>query len=133
MHQFLNVLLTLAFQDSDAVSAAADTAAESVETATKVAEAAENAAPGSGFTGFLILVGILALIVVPFVLGQLIANAMKVKEWGMRIGVCLFALVLGGHSLCFLPDCREAFERYRSPWDRPEGWHQYGVSGEERR
>ena len=95
MHQFLNGLLTLAFQDSDAVSAAADTAAESVETATKVAEAAENAAPGSGFTGFLILVGILALIVVPFVLGQLIANAMKVKEWGMRIGVCLFALVLG--------------------------------------
>ena len=95
MHQFLNGLLTLAFQDADAVKAAADTATEVVETASNVAEAAETASPGSGLTGFLILIGIIALIVVPFVLGQLIANALKVKDWGMRIGVCMFAFVLG--------------------------------------
>ncbi|MCA9033612.1 MAG: protein translocase subunit SecD [Planctomycetaceae bacterium] len=46
-------------------------------------------------TGVLVLFGVLALIVLPFVLGQLLANALKVKEWGFRIGVSLFALVLG--------------------------------------
>ncbi|MEZ6039933.1 MAG: protein translocase subunit SecD [Planctomycetaceae bacterium] len=95
MYQFLNGLLTLALQDSEAVAAAADTAAEALETASKVAETTEAAAPSSGMTGVLVLFGVLALIVLPFVLGQLLANALKVKEWGFRIGVSLFALVLG--------------------------------------
>lgn len=99
MHSFLNGLLTLAMQDNQAISGttgtAAEAAAEAVETTTKAAEAVETATGNSGLGSLLVLIGVFALVILPFVLGQLLANALRFKEWGMRIGVCLFALVLG--------------------------------------
>ncbi len=98
MHSFLNGLLTLAIQDSATSTAEKSDAAEAVNTATtaaaEAAGAAEAASGGSGLGSFLLLIGALALIIMPFVIGQLLANAMRVKEWGFRIGVCLFAVVM---------------------------------------
>ena len=116
MHRFLNGLLTLATQDSpatpkatdpasgtsaaaspliDAASGLGDKAAEVAEAASKTAEAVDAASGGSGWGGLLILVLVIAVVILPFVFGQLIANALKVREWGFRCGISLFALTLG--------------------------------------
>lgn len=52
-------------------------------------------AGGSGWRGLLIFLGVFAVVILPFVFGQMLANSLKVKDWGMRFGISLFALVLG--------------------------------------
>lgn len=98
MHSLLNGLLTLAFQDKETITGTTGSAAEAIENASNAVSQATEAAEasgGSGLSGVLLLVGIIALVVLPFVFGQLIANALKVRDWGLRFGVCLFALVMG--------------------------------------
>lgn len=72
---------------------------ESLEKATKVAgevagEAAEKVADATtqGDLSSMKLLFVLAAIILPFVIGHLIASWLKMKEDGMRISTCLFAL-----------------------------------------
>lgn len=67
------------------------------ETATKVAEVAAAVASTTptGTPLWIVLLALVALIVLPFVIGQWLATALKVKDMGNRIGVVLFALAIG--------------------------------------
>jgi SecD/SecF fusion protein len=49
----------------------------------------------SAWRGMLLLLEILAILVLPFIVGNLIAQAMRVKEMGFRMGVVLLALTIG--------------------------------------
>jgi SecD/SecF fusion protein len=72
---------------------AQDKTAETVE---KVAEtAAETAANTEGGNGLIILAVLFLVFVLPFVLGTLIARALKLKDLSGRISVVLFTLVFG--------------------------------------
>lgn len=64
------------------------------ETGSEVAQAAAEQA-ATGISPFLVLLIVAAVLILPFVIGQLIANALKLKEFGFRIGVVLFAITLG--------------------------------------
>ncbi len=44
---------------------------------------------------WVVLLSLVALIVLPFVIGQWLANVLKVKDMGNRIGMVLFALAIG--------------------------------------
>jgi len=62
------------------------------EEAIQAVEEVAASTSGAGWLTFLILVAILVL---PFVLGTVIANALKLKEYATKIGIVLFALTLG--------------------------------------
>ena len=62
------------------------------DVATKGAEAAKAAEAGSGGVA-LKLFFVLAVLILPFVLGQLIASALKMKADATRISTCLFAFM----------------------------------------
>lgn len=88
MAHLLNSMLTLALQEAET---AADAAAEST------AAAADAAASGgaSGLTQFLLVIAVLAILILPFVVGSLIARFLQVRDWSVRIGVTLLAITLG--------------------------------------
>ena len=75
MNPMLNSLSLLAFQD------------------TPVSDGA--AAESSGMGGWLVFAIVLAMLIVPFVAGQLIANALRLKDLGLKMGIILFAFTLG--------------------------------------
>ncbi|MCA9057379.1 MAG: hypothetical protein KDA85_02730, partial [Planctomycetaceae bacterium] len=87
---------TTSEQTTDPASAPADTDT-SEQTSETVAQ--EPTAPGtpeaSGPNEFLVLLAVILVLVVPFVLGRVIAGALKVQDWWVRIGTCLLALTLG--------------------------------------
>ena len=60
-----------------------------VDAANKAAEVGE-AAPTASVVPKLLFV--LAVLILPFVLGHLLASVLKLKDDGMRISTCLFAL-----------------------------------------
>lgn len=88
-------------------AAASDTSGDAVTSSdtVKVIEQATEGKPveegekagssSSGAKGFLTLLAVMAILFLPFILGQLLANSLEAKEWGLRIGVCLFAFVAG--------------------------------------
>ena len=87
MFDMLSGVLSLAVQD-EVTAAAAEVAAKVAETAPV---AGQSALLGGGAI-FAIFVGGLIL---AFVLGVVIAKAIKMNDWGLRIGVCLAALAIG--------------------------------------
>ncbi|QDU39115.1 bifunctional preprotein translocase subunit SecD/SecF [Maioricimonas rarisocia] len=64
------------------------------EAGSEVAEAAAEQA-ATGLPPFVALLIVIAVLVLPFVIGQLLANALKLKDLGFRMGVVLFAVTLG--------------------------------------
>lgn len=85
-----NTLFTLAVQASDAP---AENAEKVVETAQEVADAtAATAGDGGGVVVAMLLLKVVAILVLPLILGGVIARALKLKEYGGRIGACLLAL-----------------------------------------
>ncbi|MFG0335590.1 MAG: protein translocase subunit SecD [Maioricimonas sp. JB049] len=64
------------------------------EAGSEVAQAATEQA-ATGLPPFVALLIVIAVLVLPFVIGQLIANALKLKDLGFRMGVVLFAITLG--------------------------------------
>ena len=68
--------------------------AAATETTAKVAEVAAATTP-SGTPLWVVLLSLVALIVLPFMIGQWLANVLKVKDMGNRIGMVLFALAIG--------------------------------------
>ncbi len=90
----LNGLLAFAFQDSQVSASGGDAAAEAADVATQAAEATKAAA-ASGPNVMLIMLLVVAVLVVPFVLGHFLANALRLRDFGFRIGVALLALCLG--------------------------------------
>lgn len=54
-----------------------------------------TAAEDDGMAGWLVFLIIVAVLALPFVLGNAIASALKLKDLGSRIGVVLLALTLG--------------------------------------
>lgn len=91
MFDSLNGLLTLALQELESTEVAAETAKVAADAAEVAREVEGNAALG----GTMLAVTILLVIIGPFVLGGIIANALKVREWAFRFGLCLFAFTLG--------------------------------------
>ena len=67
-------------------------AEEGVKTAVA---AATTTSPPTGTPLWVVLLSLVALIVLPFVIGQWLANVLKVKDMGNRFGIVLFALVIG--------------------------------------
>ncbi|MEX0717667.1 MAG: protein translocase subunit SecD [Planctomycetaceae bacterium] len=60
------------------------------------ADAARTAADGeTGTSGWLIFLLVVALVVLPFVIGSMLATALRMKDSATRFGVVLFALTLG--------------------------------------
>src|SRR5262245_53734387 len=86
MNPFGMNLLLLAQEGSQAAAATADPAVSAGS------QAAETT--GSALAGWITLLVVLAVLILPFVVANLIANALKVKEMATRIGVSLFALTL---------------------------------------
>ncbi|MFO1094260.1 MAG: protein translocase subunit SecD [Planctomycetaceae bacterium] len=88
--------MLLAFQESvtktvDAAGVAADTLAKATESG---APAATNVA-SSGTSGWLIFLTVIAMLVLPFVIGQALAKLLRLKDLSSKIGIVLFALTLG--------------------------------------
>ena len=92
MLDLFNGMLTLAFQDGDAATEATDAATQAAETAT---DAAQNSGINSTMGIIMLLAAILLVVIGPFVVGAVLSGILKVKEWGFRFGVALFALTLG--------------------------------------
>ncbi|MCA9028005.1 MAG: protein translocase subunit SecD [Planctomycetaceae bacterium] len=63
------------------------------EAGSDAVEVAKTAAPG--LPGWVMILMILAIVILPFVLGQLIERALKLKDVAFRIGLVLFAITLG--------------------------------------
>ena len=83
----------LLLQAADAVGEALDVpGAELIDKAGEAAGAAEEVADAAGGSGsYIKLLFALATIALPFVVGGMLASALKLKDMGMRLGVCLFA------------------------------------------
>lgn len=66
------------------------------ETTVSAAEAASGASAhaASNISGWLVLLIVLAVVVVPFVLGSLLANALRMKEYATKLGIIFFTIVL---------------------------------------
>lgn len=82
----------LAFQESvssapDAAPAATDTVIKAVETATPAAD--------SGGGVWIVFLTVIAMLILPFVIGQGLANLLRLKDLGFKLGTVLFALTLG--------------------------------------
>lgn len=88
----LTAIRTLAVQSGDVVAEAADAAVENADAVAEKVDAVADAATIGGGSAFAIFVGGL---VGAFVLGAVIARALKVTDWSIRIGVCLAALAFG--------------------------------------
>jgi SecD/SecF fusion protein len=70
--------------------------AQGESTAAKAAQVVSAAPePSGGLAGWMVLLIVLAVLVLPFVIGQLIANALKLKDLSFKIGITLFSLTLG--------------------------------------
>jgi len=61
----------------------------------EVVEPGVQAAEEGGVNGWIVLLVLVLVLVGPFLIGQLIANALKLKDLGFRMGVVLFAITLG--------------------------------------
>lgn len=97
MNPFGMNLLLLAQEASQSTAAQAPAAPATAAQATETAVTAGNdatAATGSALAGWITFLVVLAVLVLPFVVANLIANALKVKEMATRIGISLFALTL---------------------------------------
>jgi SecD/SecF fusion protein len=90
MFQTMTYLMTLATQDAEA---AAEKTAEVVEAASEATEVVPAGAPWYVQAG--VLLGVVAVMFGPFILGSFIAKALRVQDWALRIGVSLFAVTLG--------------------------------------
>ncbi|MFN9235815.1 MAG: protein translocase subunit SecD [Planctomyces sp.] len=77
------------------VTAPADatTAAAAGEVTTSEEKSLPPAATGPG--GFVILLLVLAILILPFVIGSFVAKSLNVPEWSSRIGVVILTLLLG--------------------------------------
>ncbi len=69
-------------------------AQEAAAGATEAVKAAVVTA-STGTPIWVVLLSLVALIVLPFMIGQWVANALKVKDMGNRIGIVLFAIAIG--------------------------------------
>ncbi|MFN9047396.1 MAG: protein translocase subunit SecD, partial [Planctomyces sp.] len=80
---------------SPPVTAPADatTAAAAGEVTTSEEKSLPPAATGPG--GFVILLLVLAILILPFVIGSFVAKSLNVPEWSSRIGVVILTLLLG--------------------------------------
>jgi len=90
MFEILSGVLTLAIQEGDLSSAAAELANE-VPVPAEAPEAVSTALLGGGTIFGIFVCGLIAA----FVLGAFVAKAMKVTDWGFRFGVCFAALAIG--------------------------------------
>jgi SecD/SecF fusion protein len=90
MFQTMTYLMTLATQDAEA---AAEKTAEVVEAASEASEVVPAGSPW--YVQFAVLLGVVAIMFGPFILGSVIAKALRVQDWALRIGVSLFAVTLG--------------------------------------
>jgi len=84
--------LLLAFQET------VEKAAEAAPTVTQtVIKSVESTAPAveEGLAGWMVFLIVIAMLVLPFVIGQGIANALRLKDLSTKIGIVLFALTLG--------------------------------------
>lgn len=83
--------------------------------------------------GWLKLVVTIAVFVLPFVVGNLIGRALRVKEWSQRIGVVLLSATLGvlPFAYQYLAGYYEqaAYERRVASWD--ERGERFQVSDED--
>ncbi len=70
-------------------------AEEGAKTAAAAAAAATSTTTSTGTPLWIVLLSLVAMIVLPFVIGQWLANTLKVKDMGNRFGIVLFALVIG--------------------------------------
>ncbi len=77
------------------VTAPADatTAAAAGEVTTSEEKSLPPAATGPG--GFVILLLVLSILILPFVIGSFVAKSLNVPEWSSRIGVVILTLLLG--------------------------------------
>ena len=64
------------------------------DTVAEAAAGAASAAPASG-SGWITFLIVLACLILPLVIGNAIARAIRLKEYGSKIGVSLLTLVLG--------------------------------------
>lgn len=94
MFDMLTGVLTLAVQD-EVTAAAADAADAATEVTAKLVETAPAAAESALLGGGAIFAIFVGGLILAFVLGALIAKAIKMTDWGLRIGVCLAALAIG--------------------------------------
>ncbi|MFN9037677.1 MAG: protein translocase subunit SecD [Planctomyces sp.] len=80
---------------SPPVTAPADatTAAAAGEVTTSEEKSLPPAATGPG--GFVILLLVLSILILPFVIGSFVAKSLNVPEWSSRIGVVILTLLLG--------------------------------------
>ncbi len=72
---------------------AADAAAKAAAAATTTAQDALTTSSGTPI--WIVLLSLVALIILPFVIGQWLAKVLKVRDMGTRIGTVLFALAIG--------------------------------------
>jgi hypothetical protein len=83
--------------------------------------------------GWLKLTITIAVFVLPFVVGNLIARALRVKEWGQRIGVVLLAATLGVLPFAYQYLARyyeqAAYDRRVASWE--ERGEQFQISDED--
>ena len=89
-----NALLAVAVQASETAEEAANAAGAAGEAAKTVTETAKGVAAGD-IMPWLLLVGIVLVLVVPLVLGTVLARWLKVPELSGRLGATLLALTLG--------------------------------------
>ncbi len=59
-----------------------------------VIEAAQDVQPSTG-AGWLMFLIVMAVIILPFVIGNMLAAALKMRDYASKIGIVLFALTLG--------------------------------------
>jgi len=78
---------------SEVTAPAAAPAEAPGEVKTSEEESLPPAATGPG--GFVILLLVLAILVLPFVIGSFVAKGLNVPEWSSRIGVVILTLLLG--------------------------------------
>lgn len=78
-----------------AQDAATEAATQVTDPATAVANPAAAVANAGGTPLWLVLLLLVALVTLPYVIGQWLANVFKVKDMSNRIGTVLFALTIG--------------------------------------
>lgn len=92
MFEMLTAITMLAVQQGGEMTAeAAEAAVEQTETVQTVTTAAAESGLSGGVVFGIFLLGFIGA----FVLGAVIARALKVTDWSLRIGVCLLALAIG--------------------------------------
>lgn len=79
----------LAFQDETALGPTIDAPPAGP------AETVSAAAQSSGLPGWALFLIVVALLVLPFVIGQVVANLLRLRDLGFKMGIVLFSLTLG--------------------------------------